>query len=430
MKEETKLKLNYKRTFYMGFAFFAILMLWQMYNYYCPLFLETFFGKDKAYLIGLIMAADNLFAVFMLPLFGALSDKTKSKYGRRMPYMIIGMTLSAIIFPFIAVMYYLNSLVGVIVMMGLILLVMNFYRNPAVALMPDVTPKPLRSQANGIINFVGYVGAVLGGGIALVIGMIFKDNLQIQGIAAFLVASFFMIIAIIILILKINEPKIVKEMEPEMQLGEEMAKSNEEVKIEGKLTKREKINTFILLFSVLFWFVSFNAVESFYSIFCKNAFPNQGFVGTIVMAGLPLSSIITFICTVNLPAKIGRKNTVLIGLGCLILGFLIVVIQGFTAYNALIFIIAIIVCGIGWALINANSYPMLVDVANKENMGKYTGLYYTFSMIAQSITPVLVGFLITVQGHYSVLFIYAFIAMLIAAIIFVFFKETKKYHQK
>lgn len=430
MKEETKLKLNYKRTFYMGFAFFAILMLWQMYNYYCPLFLETFFGKDKAYLIGLIMAADNLFAIFMLPLFGALSDKTKSKYGRRMPYMIIGMTLSAIIFPFIAVMYYLNSLVGVIIMMGLILLVMNFYRNPAVALMPDVTPKPLRSQANGIINFVGYVGAVLGGGIALIIGMIFKDNLQIQGIAAFLVASFFMIIAIIILILKINEPKIVKEMEPEMQLGEEMAKSNEEVKIEGKLTKREKINTFILLFSVLFWFVSFNAVESFYSIFCKNAFPNQGFVGTIVMAGLPLSSIITFICTVNLPAKIGRKNTVLIGLGCLIFGFLIVVIQGFTAYNALIFIIAIIVCGMGWALINANSYPMLVDVANKENMGKYTGLYYTFSMIAQSITPVLVGFLITVQGHYSVLFIYAFIAMLIAAIIFVFFKETKKYHQK
>ncbi len=426
--KEKNLKLNYKRTFYMGFAFFAILMLWQMYNYYCPLFLETFFGKDQAYLIGIIMAADNLFAVFMLPLFGALSDRTKSKYGRRMPYMVLGMAASAIVFPFIAVMYYLNNLVGVIIMMGLILVIMNAYRNPAVALMPDVTPKPLRSQANGIINLVGYIGAVLGGGIALVIGMIFKD-LETQAIVAFITASFFMVLAIVILILKINEPKIVKEMEPEMQLGEEMAKSTEEVKVAGKLSKQEKINTFILLFSVLFWFVSFNAVESFYSIFCKNAFPNQGFVGTIVMAGLPLSSIITFLCTINLPAKIGRKNTVLIGLGCLILGFLIVVIQGFTAYNAIIFIVAIIVCGIGWALINANSYPMLVEVANKENMGKYTGLYYTFSMIAQSITPVLVGFLITVQGHYSVLFIYAIASMILAALIFIFFKETKKYHK-
>ena len=119
------LKLNYKRTFYMGFAFFAILMLWQMYNYYCPKFLEHFLGTDKAYLIGVIMAADNLFAVFMLPLFGALSDKTKSKWGRRMPYMVIGMFLSAIVFPIITVMYYLDSLIGVIVMMGLILLIMN-----------------------------------------------------------------------------------------------------------------------------------------------------------------------------------------------------------------------------------------------------------------------------------------------------------------
>lgn len=425
MKEEIKLKLNYKRTFYMGFAFFAILMLWQMYNYYCPLFLETFFGSNQSYLIGIIMAADNFFAVFMLPLFGALSDKTKSKYGRRMPYMVIGMIFSAIAFPLIAVMYYLNSLVGVIIMMGLILIIMNSYRNPAVALMPDVTPKPLRSKANAIINFVGYVGAVLGGGIALIIGLIFKNNLQVQGIAAFIVASFFMIIAVIILILNINEPLIVKEMEPEMQLGETIAKSNEKIKLKGKLTKREKINTFILLFSVLFWFISFNAVESFYSIFCKNAFPEQGFVGTIVMAGLPLSSIITFLCTANLPTKIGKKNTVLIGLGCLIIGFFVVVIQTFTAYNALIFILAIIICGIGWALINANSYPMLVEVANKENMGKYTGLYYTFSMIAQSITPILVGFLITIKNQYNVLFIYALTAMIIAAIIFSFFKETK-----
>lgn len=424
MEENKKLKLNYKRTFYMGFAFFAILMLWQMYNYYCPKFLEHFLGTDHAYLIGIIMAADNLFAVFMLPIFGALSDKTKSKWGKRMPYMVIGMALSAIVFPLITVMYYLNSLVGVIIMMGLILVIMNAYRNPAVALMPDVTPKPLRSQANGIINLVGYIGAVLGGGIALVIGFITKD-LKSQGLIAFIVASFFMILALIILILKINEPKILEEVKDDMLEGEKQSENFTNTKKQGKLSKQDKINTFILLFSVLFWFMSFNAVESFYSIFCDKAFPDQGFVGTIVMAGLPLSSIITFLCAINLPVKIGRKNTVLIGLGCLILGFLIVVLQGFLGYNAYIFIISIIICGIGWALINANSYPMLVEVANSENMGKYTGLYYTFSMVAQSITPVIVGILITVQGKYEILFVYAFITMVIATMIFYFFKGKK-----
>lgn len=427
--EKVTLKLNYKRTFYMGFAFFAILMLWQMYNYYCPKFLEHFLGTDKAYLIGVIMAADNLFAVFMLPLFGALSDKTKSKWGRRMPYMIIGMFLSAIVFPIITVMYYLDSLIGVIIMMGLILLIMNSYRNPAVALMPDVTPKPLRSQANGIINLVGYIGAVLGGGIALVIGFITKD-LKLQGLIAFIVASFFMILAMIILILKIKENKIIEEMKDQMLEGEKQSENFASSTESKKLSKQDKINTFVLLFSVLFWFMSFNAVESFYSIFCDKAFPNQGFVGTVVMAGLPLSSIVTFLCAINLPVKIGRKNTVLIGLGCIILGFLIVVLQGFLGYNAIIFIFSIIICGIGWALINANSYPMLVEVANSDNMGKYTGLYYTFSMVAQSITPVIVGILITVQGKYSILFVYALITMVIALAIFLLFKGNKKKIEK
>ncbi len=178
---------------------------------------------------------------------------------------------------------------------------------------------------------------------------------------------------------------------------------------------------------MLFWFISFNAVESFYSVFCKESFGQESIVGTLVMAGLPLSSIITFMFTINLPAKIGRKRTVLIGLISLILGFGIIVLEGiFDWYNPIIFVVAIIVCGIGWALINANSYPMLVEVSNKDNVGKYTGLYYTFSMVAQSITPVLVGALITIKGHYKILFVYALVAMTIAMIIFSFFKENKK----
>lgn len=427
--ENKTLKLNYKRTFYMGFAFFAILMLWQMYNYYCPKMLESILGAGHEYLIGIIMAADNFFAIFMLPLFGALSDKTKSKFGKRMPYMVIGMILSVVVFPLIAVAYYKDTVVGVVIMMALILVIMNMYRNPAVALMPDVTPKPLRSQANGIINLVGYIGAVLGGGIALVIGFIFKD-LKSQAITAFLVASFFMLLALVILILKINENKIIEEMKEEMELGEKLAENFKSEDPKKQLSKQDKKNTFILLFALLFWFISFNAVETFYSIFCSKAFPDASYVGTIVMAGLPLSSIITFLLTINLPVKLGRKNCILIGLIAIIISFGIIVLQGLIGYNVLIFIVAIITCGIGWALINANSYPMLVEVANSDNLGRYTGLYYTFSMVAQSVTPILVGFLITIREKYDILFIYSLVAMIIAFVIFYFFKENKKKIEK
>ena len=174
--EKKPLKLNVKRTFIIGFAFFGILMLWQVYNTYCPLFLTDIFvknygGKDTDYqwLVGTLMALDNLFALFMLPLFGAWSDKTNTRFGKRMPFIVIGTILSAVVFPLIVVMYAIKSLAGVIVMMCLALIFMQMYRNPAVALMPDITPKPLRSKANAIINVVGYVGAILGGAVALII---------------------------------------------------------------------------------------------------------------------------------------------------------------------------------------------------------------------------------------------------------------------
>ena len=425
--DQPKLKLNYKRTFFMGFAFFAILMLWQMYNQYCPKFLRELLGEDKEYLIGMIMAADNFFAIFMLPLFGALSDKTKSKWGRRMPYIVVGMILSIIVFPFIAVMYYLNNLVGLIIMMGLTLLIMNMYRNPAVALTPDVTPKPLRSQANGIINLVGYIGAICGGAIALLFGIIFKNNLAKQGIAAFIVTSFFMLLALILLIINIKENKIVEEMKDEMALGETMSESFTDLSEDNPLTKKDKINLWIMLASVLFWYISFNAVESFYSLFCEEIYGPGSIQSFIIMAGLPLSSVLTFLFTINLPAKIGRKNSVLIGLISIIVGFGIIVLLGIFQkdhYNSIVFIGGVIISGIGWALINANSYPMLVEMSNKSNVGKFTGYYYTFSMIAQTVTPVLVGAIIA-KTNYKALFIYSLITMVIALIIFSFFKEKR-----
>ncbi|TVP96338.1 MAG: MFS transporter [Acholeplasmatales bacterium] len=172
----SELKLNSRNTFFIGFGFFSILMLWQIYNSYAPIFLHRLLSVDgsinesDAPLVGFIMALDNLLALFMLPLFGVLSDRTKSRFGRRMPYIIAGMFVSALIFPFIVVTFILNTFAGLIIVMLLVLIVMNIYRNPAVSLMPDVTPKPLRSKANGIINLIGYTGAIIGGALVLIFG--------------------------------------------------------------------------------------------------------------------------------------------------------------------------------------------------------------------------------------------------------------------
>ena len=387
------LKLNYKRTFFIGCAFFSILMLWQVYNTYCPLMLQSLLAdkfnveNELTYVIGIIMAADNLFALFMLPIFGKLSDKTNTKYGKRMPYIIVGMVLSALLFPLIVVCFMKGSLAGVIIMMGIILIIMNAYRNPAVALMPDVTPKPLRSGANGIINLVGYIGAVIAGALAMFL------KTEETYLFSFLIASAFLIIAAVILILTINENKILVEVQEDMALGEKMSQSLEEVSVDKPLSKSDKKNMWILLIAILFWFISFNAIETFNSLYCQKILNETGLAGTFTII-LTVSSIITFALLGTLSNKIGRKYTVLIGLASIILGIIIICIYSFTPLleTGLVFIIyiAVVFIGVGWALVNINSYPMIVEMANKNNIGVFTGRYYTFSMIGQNVTPVLV----------------------------------------
>ena len=430
-------------------------MLWQVYNHYCPLFLDYLLrehtnlsdGNERLYIIGIIMACDNLLAVFMLPLFGTLSDKTKSRFGKRMPYIFVGMILSAIIFPLIPVMFICNSLVGLIIMMGIILIIMNMYRNPAVALMPDVTPKPLRSQANGIINFVGYLGAIIAGALAMFLKItndkgadwIPSASGYTNAIIAFCIASFFMILALVILCLKIKENKLVQENAEQLALGEELSETHANVETSDKLSKEDKRNLIILLISIFLWFMAFNAIETFNSLFCKNVLNNESAGGTIVII-LTVSSIITFLASMQLPAKIGRKKCVSLGLLGLLIGFVIILThlllngvfaKGYDSSTANVSIIpiyiAIIFCGIGWALINANSYPMFVEMSNKNNVGKFTGLYYTFSMLAQTATPVLVGILMSLRTTgLKILYIYSFTLVLLAIIVFVQFKESKK----
>lgn len=421
------LKLNNKRTILIGFSFFTILMLWQVYNFYCPLFLRQlfleYFGKENNYLIGLIMAFDNILALIMLPIFGTLSDKTTTKFGKRMPYIVIGTLISLLAFPFIVLLFIKQSLVGVIIMMALILIAMNIYRAPSVALMPDVTPKPLRAKANAIINFVGYIGAIIGSLLTMIFikktdagELISGDYLYLP----FIITSVFMLAALIVLVLKIRENTIVKQMQPEMELGEKLSETVEEIKDDKPLGKQDKCNLWILIFSVFLWYFAFNAVETFGSTYATVVLNTKSW--GIATAILAISSLITFLPSTLLTKKVGRKLSIVIGLGLMVLSLgLALFVKSFGIWLILLMIVA----GCGWAIINVNSYPMFVELSSSKNVGKFTGYYYSASQIAQSITPVAIGFVFDWLG-YKAYFPYAAIFMAIALIVFSFVKVPKK----
>ena len=419
------LKLSYRNTFYIGFGFFSILMLWQIYNTYAPIFLARLLSDtgdidpESAPLVGVIMALDNFFALFMLPIFGILSDRTKTRYGRRIPYIVLGMFVAAIIFPLIAVAYILNSLAGVIIMMLLVLIVMNVYRNPAVALMPDVTPKPLRSKANGIINLIGYVGAIIGAALVLVFGEAVDD--PILSILPFLIVSGVMLVAMIILFIKIKENKIVEATREDMEVGETLSETLGTIDENVPLSKLDKKNMLYILIAVFLWFSAFNAIETFLSSYSETVLGDVRLAGTITII-LVVSSMIAFIPSGLLAGVIGRKFSIVSGLLTMGVGLTLCLIAN---EANVVFFLGISMSGIGWAMINVNSYPMMVEMSHRNNVGKYTGYYYTSSMLAQSFTPIVAGAFISLIGTFQVLFPYAGVLVTAAFVVFLFVKEKK-----
>jgi len=430
------MKLNLKRTTIIGFAFFAILMLWQVYNTYCPLFLTDLlianYGggpADYSYIIGIIMAMDNIMALFMLPLFGELSDRTKSPLGKRMPFIILGTLLAVVLFPLIAITFLNGKLVWLAIIMGLVLVAMNIYRSPAVALMPDITPKPLRSKGNAVINLVGYLGAITAGALA----MIFKVSAGESGrinttsdftiLAPFIITAVLMVVALLILLLNIKENKLHEELKEEMELGEKMAETSEEIVEDRPLSRLDKTNLWVLLISIFLWFFAFNAIETFGSSFGTYYLgQTSGWWGTGVIV-MTVCSIIAFIPAGWISSKLGRKNSVILGLGLMLLGMIVAIFIGTS--SPLLYYPCIAIAGIGWAWINVNSYPMVVELSNKQNIGKFTGWYYSASMLAQSLTPICVGLLFNLLG-YKFLFIYSAIFTVIALAVFMLYKTTKR----
>lgn len=443
--EQKKLKLNLKLTFKIALAFFGILMLWQVYNTYCPIILEAMLKelglKETNYIVGIIMALDNVAAIFIMPIFGRLSDKTHTRFGKRMPYIVLGMLLTIVTFPFIALMCMWNSFAGVITFMLLFLIIMQSYRSPAVALMPDLTPKPLRSGANGIVNLVGYMGGVF----ATVLGMfsIFKLNsqsslteIQNKVIWPFIVCTAVLVVVLILMIIFIKENDLLKQTKEDVLYGETLSDTHEIINEDNVLSKKDKRNLFIILTAIVLWYMGFNSFETFGSLFFKNVVGDSTMYSTMAMV-LSVVSIVTFIFFSTISNRIGRKLSIIIGLVSIAVALASVAVVSilpnisFVDENAnvtigwkIFFIGMSVLIGFGWALVNVNSFPMVVEYSNTKNLGKYTSFYYISSMIAQSITPIVVGLIMDFNElGQRLLFVYASSLMILSIIAVIFVKE-------
>ena len=435
------LKLNYKRTFLIGFAFFGILLLWQVYDSWCPTFLTDIFARrmydlssaqlkagdpDKIlnvqWIVGIIMACDNLAALILLPIFGNLSDRTKTPIGKRMPFILTGTLVAALAFPFIPLFFHYNNVVGMVAMMAIVLMFMMMYRNPAVALMPDITPKPLRAKANGIINIMGYFG----GAFATVLGifLVLSNYINAEDSARniwtieipFIIASVLMVISAFVLFATIKENKLAEEMKDELALGEELAAIETPVTDDAPMSKANKRMLLAILGAEFLWFMADNAIGTYignYVIYYLNSASSATMLLTIIGG---VASVAGFAIAGTIADKIGRKWTISSGLAITVLAMAVMCFvsptkvvtgeHGEYAFPALLFAVWA-VKGFGMALVHNCSFPMVVELCSNKKIGKFTGYYYAASMSAQTITPILLGLVFNMTLAWRALPIYA-----------------------
>ena len=400
------MKLNYKRTFLVGLAFLSISAFWQLYDNLVPLILTETFGMGET-LRGTIMAADNVLALFLLPLFGGLSDKTNTRLGRRTPYIIVGTAIAVTFMLFLPVFEQNINLIMFLIGLGVVLLAMGSYRSPAVALMPDLTPKPLRSKANAVINLMGALGGVY---TLVMIKILIPKEDRPNYLPVYASVAILMVVAVLLLVLTVRERKLSAEVAA-------LDRESEPVAAEGKTKQpRRKLppdvfrSLAFLLASVFAWFMAYNAVTTAFSSYAVEVWGLKGgdFADCLMVA--TVAAVISYIPVGFIAGRIGRKKTILTGI--ILMGLAYAAGFFFTAYHPLANIVFAMV-GIGWAFINVNSYPMVVEMSSHGDVGHYTGLYYTFSMSAQILTPILSGFFLE-HFSYTTLFPYAAIFMVIA----------------
>ena len=429
------MKLNNKRTILVGLAFLSICSFWQMYDSIVPLILTNTFHLNETF-SGAIMAADNVLALFLLPIFGGISDRTDTRLGKRMPFILFGTGCAIIllnILPLLdngfAAAPSTFKLVSFVIVLGLLLIAMGTYRSPAVALMPDVTPKPLRSKGNAIINLMGAVGGIL----YLAVAAVMYPNSKVQGLAhvnyqpLFLVVSAIMFVAVGVLFLTIKEPTLTAEnrelekQHPEWNLAKDDGSGNQ------VLPAPVKRSLGFLLASIALWFAGYNGVTTWFTTYISVVM-GQGLGGaSTCLLVATAGAIVSYIPIGALASKIGRKKTIMGGIillaSCFLLGFVLTTV--YSSINAVMFVVFALV-GLAWAAINVNSLPMVVEMCKGSDIGKFTGYYYTASMSAQIITPILAGTLMR-QVSYQILFPYAafFVALSFVTMLFVRHGDAK-----
>jgi len=418
------MKLDTRRTVLVGFAFLSICAFWQMYDNLIPLMLTNTFHVNETF-SGMVMAADNVLALFLLPLFGGLSDRCRSRLGRRKPFILFG-TLAAVGLmlglPLLDNSYAAApsgaKFVGFIGLLGLLLLAMATYRSPAVALMPDVTPKPLRSKANAIINLMGAVGGIL---YLLVTTFLYRttpgERGHISYLPLFAIVAGIMLLALLVLLLFIDEPKLCAQQaayetaHPEQNLAEADPASKGE-----RLPAAVKRSLGFLLCSIALWFIGYNAITTWFTTYAQNQWHMSLGSASLCLTVATAGAIVSYIPVGAVASRIGRKKC--IRFGCLLLascffGAFVYTLMA-DGFNPLLYGLFALV-GLAWAAINVNSLPMVVEMCRGSDVGKFTGLYYTFSMSAQTVTPIVAGFLLRNVGYHS-LFPYA--ALFVAASFF------------
>ena len=405
------MKLNYKRTVLIGLAFLTISAFWQMYDNVIPLILKNTFGLGET-VTGAIMAADNVLALFLLPVFGSLSDKVKTPIGRRMPFILGGTALAFVFIMLLPFADNTENLILFVVGLFVLLIAMGTYRSPAVALMPDLTPKALRSKANAIINLMGAVGGVF---TLIMIKILVEKGDRPNYYPLFTAVGVLMVVGVIVLFFTIKENKLRKEVGVESEAANEDADAvSNEANVSGPLPKDVKKSLVFILMSVAFWFIAYNAVTTAFSRYATHVWGLEGggYADCLMIA--TVAAIISYIPIGAISSKIGRKKTIQIGI--VLLGSCFLVAALYPTYHVTMVIFFAII-GFAWAAIGVNSYPMVVEMSKAGDVGKYTGLYYTFSMAAQVITPILSGALLEHVSYrtlfpYSVTFcVLAFITM-------------------
>ena len=406
------MKIHYKyKTIMAGLAFMSIMAFWQMYDNIIPLILKHTFSLNEVF-IGAIMAVDNVLALFLLPLFGTLSDRIQTPIGKRMPFIIFGTLAANLALFFMPIADNSGNFVMFLTMTGLALLFMSVFRSPAVALMPDITPRPLRSKANAIINLMGTVGAIYA--LAMISVLVSKGNTPNYQ-PLFISIILFMILTTVILAVVVKENKWTEEARQiDSQLEQEAIKkdfisdpvSEDQSKESSDKLPKDKLRSLIfILLSVSLWYMAYNAVTTAFSRYATEVWgADSGSYATYLMIAT-VSAIISYIPIGILSGIFGRKKVILSGVIGLIVGFT----GCFFSLHAGPFVITMFaIVGISWAAINVNSFPMAVDIASDGDIGKYTGYYYTFSMAAQVLTPILSGAFLQYVS-YRTLFPYAIV---------------------